>query len=133
MVGAILGLEEEMWSWRADTLQSDEMDRGRAALRTMVSELGAVAEAGTRDPATVVGPFVDLALALRADARTGGRYADADAVRDRLVALGVEVRDTSDGRLVGPLRPGFPALSDARRSRPAQGGSRDGPDNLRLP
>jgi cyanophycinase-like exopeptidase len=97
MVGAILGLEEEMWSWRADTLQSDEMDRGRAALRTMVSELGAVAEAGTRDPATVVGPFVDLALALRADARTGGRYADADAVRDRLVALGVEVRDTSDG------------------------------------
>ena len=28
MVGAILGLEEEMWSWRADTLQSDEMDRG---------------------------------------------------------------------------------------------------------
>jgi cyanophycinase-like exopeptidase len=97
MVAAILALEDEMWSWRADTQQSDEMDRGRAALRTMVSELGQIAEGGTRDPATVVGPFVDLALALRTEARTGGRYADADAVRDRLIALGVEVRDTADG------------------------------------
>jgi hypothetical protein len=97
MVAAILALEDEMWSWRADTQQSDEMDRGRAALRTMVSELGQIAEGGTRDPATVVGPFVDLALALRTEARTGGRYADADAVRDRLTALGVEVRDTADG------------------------------------
>jgi hypothetical protein len=97
MVGAILALEDEMWSWRADTLQSDEMDRGRAALRTMVNELGRVAESGTRDPATALGPFVDLALALRAEARAGGRYADADAVRDRLLALGVEVHDTPDG------------------------------------
>jgi hypothetical protein len=97
MVAAILALEDEMWSWRADTLQSDEMDRGRAALRTMVAELGRVAESGTRNPATLIGPFVDLALALRAEARTGGRYADADAVRDRLLALGVEVHDTADG------------------------------------
>jgi len=105
MVGAILALEDEMWSWRADTLQSDEMDRGRAALRSMVSDLGQVAESGTRDPATVVGPFVDLALALRAEARSGGRYADADAVRDRLLALGVVVHDTAGGvswELSGP-------------------------------
>jgi hypothetical protein len=97
MVAAILALEDEMWSWRADTLQSDEMDRGRAALRSMVNELGTVAESGTRDPATVVGPFVELALDLRSEARTAGRYADADAVRDRLLALGIEVHDTPDG------------------------------------
>jgi hypothetical protein len=105
MVAAILALEDEMWSWRADTQQSDEMDRGRAALRTMVSELGQVAEPGTRDPATVIGPFVDLALAIRAEARADGRYADADTVRDRLLALGVEVHDTPDGvswELSGP-------------------------------
>jgi hypothetical protein len=97
MVSAILALEDEMWSWRAATLQSDEMDRGRAALRSMVSELGTVAEVGTRDPATLVGPFVELALDLRSEARTAGRYADADAVRDRLLALGIEVHDTPDG------------------------------------
>ena len=97
MTVAVLALEDAMWSGRADTLQSDEMDRGRAALRAMMSELGKVAEAGTRPRATVVGPFVDLALALRAEARAGGRYDDADAVRDRLLALGVEVHDTADG------------------------------------
>ena len=97
MTGAVLGLEDELWSWRADTLQSDEMDRGRAALRAMVSELGLVAEAGTRPLASVVGPFVDLALTLRAEARAGRRYDDADAVRDRLLALGVEIHDTADG------------------------------------
>jgi hypothetical protein len=97
MVNAVLALEEEMWSWRADTLQSDEMARGRAALRTMVAELGRLAESGTRDPSTLIGPFVDLALVLRTEARSGGRYADADAVRDRLLALGIEVRDTADG------------------------------------
>ncbi len=97
MVAAVLALEEEMWAWRADTLQSDEMDRGRAALRAMVGELGRVALSGTRDPAELVGPYVELALVLRDQARRERRFADADAVRDRLVALGVAIHDTPDG------------------------------------
>ncbi|MHB8681393.1 MAG: CysS/YqeB C-terminal domain-containing protein [Acidimicrobiales bacterium] len=97
MAAAALGLEEEMWAWRADTLQSDEVDRGRAALRAMVGELGALAVEGARDPAELYGPFVDLALSLREAARQERRFADADAVRDRLTALGIEVRDTAEG------------------------------------
>jgi len=97
MVGAVLALDDELWSWTADTLQSDEMDRGRASLRAMVAELGRVAELGTRDPATVVGPFVDLAITVRDAARRDRRFADADAVRDRLLALGVEVHDAPEG------------------------------------
>jgi len=97
MVRAVLALDDELWAWSADTLQSDALDRGRASLRTMVAELGTVAERGTRDPATVVGPFVDLALSLREAARSERRFAEADAVRDGLVALGVEVRDTPGG------------------------------------
>ncbi|MHB8594149.1 MAG: hypothetical protein ACYDB3_07420, partial [Acidimicrobiales bacterium] len=64
MVAATLALEEELWAWRADTLQSDEADRGRAAVRAMVAELGALAEHGARDPAELLGPYVDLALEL---------------------------------------------------------------------
>ena len=97
MAAAALGLEEDLWAWRADTLQSDEADRGRAALRTMVAELGALAQHGARDPAEVFGPFVDLALELRDAARRDRRYGEADTVRDRLVALGVEVHDTPSG------------------------------------
>ncbi len=97
MVRAILDLEQDLWSWRADTLQSDEMDRGRASLRSMISELGRLTEVGTRDPAELIGPYVDLAIAIRDAARGERRFADADEVRERLSALGVEIHDSPDG------------------------------------
>lgn len=97
MVAAVLALEEEMWAWRADTLQSDEMDRGRASLRAMIGELGQLSEIGTRDPAELIGPYVEIALELRDSARGERRFAEADSVRDRLASLGVEIHDTPDG------------------------------------
>lgn len=97
MVATVIALDEELWSWQADTLQSDEMDRGHAALRGMVAELGRLAALGARDPATVVGPFVDVALAVRDEARRARRFAQADEIRTRLAALGVEVHDAPDG------------------------------------
>jgi hypothetical protein len=97
MARAVLALDDELWAWSADTLQSDALDRGRASLRAMVTELGQLAEVGTRDPGALIAPFVELALSLRASARSQRRYEDADAVRDRLATLGVEVRDTGDG------------------------------------
>lgn len=97
MVSAALALEEELWAWRADTLQSDEMDRGRASLRAMIGELGQLSEIGTRNPAELIGPYVDVALSLRDSARRERRFAEADSVRDRLESLGVEIHDTPDG------------------------------------
>jgi hypothetical protein len=97
MVEALLALDDELWAWSADTLQSDALDRGRASLRAMVAELGELASLGARDPAGVVGPYVELALTLRDAARRNRRFADADAVRDGLIALGVEINDTPDG------------------------------------
>ena len=96
-VRAILELDDALLAWAADTNQSDEHDRGHAALRRMIVELGRLAVAGTRDPREVVGPFVDALLAERAAARTDRRFADADRLRDGLIALGVEVRDGSHG------------------------------------
>jgi len=95
-VTAVLELEGELAGWSHDTLQSDEMDRGRAALRSMVVRLGQLAEAGARDPRAVLGPFVAALLDLRAAARAAGRWAEADAARDRLAALGVEVHDLGE-------------------------------------
>jgi hypothetical protein len=118
MVRAALGLEEELWAWRADTLQSDEADRGRAALRAMVAELGEVAERGTRHPSEVFGPFVDLALELRERARQQGRYDESDTVRRRLGELGVEVHDTAEG-------PTWEAESDGDGAT-GEGGAADG-------
>ncbi len=97
MVEAVVALDDELWAWSADTLQSDALDRGRASLRAMVAGLGELAALGARDPAGVVAPFVELALSLRDSARAERRFGDADAVRDGLVALGVEINDTPDG------------------------------------
>jgi hypothetical protein len=96
-VSALLTLEAAIRAWSADTLQSDERDRAVAALRSMISRLGEIAVVGLRDPRGVVGPFVDGLLAMRAVARAEKRYDLSDLVRDRLLAAGVEVRDTKDG------------------------------------
>lgn len=96
-VRALLELEDTIRAWSADTLQSDELDRARGALRSMIVRLGELAEAGARDPAELLGPFVDALLEARDAARGAGRYTEADAIRDRITHLGIEVHDTETG------------------------------------
>lgn len=95
-VTAILELEEAIAAWATDMLESDDADRARRALRAMVVELGELAREGARDPREVLGPYLDLLLAVRTEARAAGRYDEADRLRDRLTALGVEIRDGRD-------------------------------------
>ena len=96
-IDAVLSLESEIRAWSADTLQSDGRDRAVATLRAMISRLGEIAVGGLRDPRSVVAPFVEGLLALRKIARDEKRFDLSDVVRDRLLAAGVEVRDTKDG------------------------------------
>ena len=103
-VRAVLSLEEELDAWSADTLQSDEPARARAALRSMIARLGPAPRTVRGDAALVAGSLVELLLGVRARARTDGRWEDADAVRRGLAELGVEVQDTAQGttwRLLG--------------------------------
>ncbi len=92
-----LELDDLLHDWSRDTTQSDLLDRGRAGLRAMIVRLGEAAEAGVRDPRVVVGPFVEALLDARRQARADGRWADADNLRNQVVAAGVEVRDTAAG------------------------------------
>jgi len=94
---AVLELEQAITEWTADTLQSDDGDHARRTLRGMVLELAGAARDGLADPAARVAPLVDALLERRAAARSAGDYATADAVRDRLAAAGVEVRDGPSG------------------------------------
>ena len=104
-VRAVLELDDTLVAWAGDTTQSDAGDRGRALLRRMVARLGELARTGAHDPRQVVGGFVDALLDARSTAREGHRYDEADRLRDRLLALGVEVRDTPTGT-VWDLKPG---------------------------
>jgi len=96
-VSSILELEQALLDWAADTLTSDEGDHARATLRAMVVRLGELATMGARDPRSVIGPYVEVALDLRRRARDSKDFATSDRVRDQLATAGVEVRDTPDG------------------------------------
>jgi hypothetical protein len=96
-VAAVLGLEQAIAAWQADTLQSDDADEARRVLRALVVRLGELAERGAADPAQAVGPFVDALIDVRRAARDAKDFATSDLVRDRLTAAGIEVRDTADG------------------------------------
>jgi hypothetical protein len=96
-VAVVLELDATLLDWSRDSLQSDELDRGRAVFRAMVVRLGEVARTGARDPAEVVAPFVDAVVDARTRARAVRDWATADALRDRLAEAGVELRDGGDG------------------------------------
>jgi cyanophycinase-like exopeptidase len=96
-VRAALDLESAIRSWSADTLQGDGIDRARATLRSMISQLGDAAVQGVQDPRSVVGPYIEAMLAVRATVRAEKRYDLSDVIRDAFAALNVEVRDTPDG------------------------------------
>jgi cyanophycinase-like exopeptidase len=96
-VRAILALDETIQAWAGDTDQSDALATARSTLRGAIVCLGEMAVEGSRDPAELIGPFVDALLAERVRARSAREWAAADAIRDRLLAAGVELHDTPDG------------------------------------
>lgn len=92
-----LGVEEDIRAWSMDTLEGDDIDAARAILRAMIVALAGVARTGLVDERDVIGPFIDIALDARQRARAAKDFAASDAVRDALIAQGIEVRDTPDG------------------------------------
>lgn len=94
---AVLDLEQTVRAWAADTHTGDHLDRAVEELRSLITRIGQLAGSGMVDPAEVVGPFVEVLLDERAAARESGAYDAADRIRDGLVALDVELRDSPDG------------------------------------
>jgi cysteinyl-tRNA synthetase len=94
---AILALDRTILDWSADSLQTDDPDRARAVLHSLVHRLGEVASVGLRDPREPLAPLVERLIALRAELRAERAFALADRVRDRLVAAGIELHDTPEG------------------------------------
>jgi hypothetical protein len=78
-----------------------ELDRtaASAAERDRVRSYLARCIAAIQEPVDVtktITPYVELLLGLRSHARADKRWADSDAIRDGLLAVGVEVRDSAD-------------------------------------
>ncbi len=94
---AILNLDRAIAEWAADTLQTDEPDRARAILYSLVQRLGEAAAGGLRDPRELLAPLVESLITLRGELRAARAFELADRVRDRLIAARIELRDTPAG------------------------------------
>lgn len=68
-----------------------------SASRSEIVQLGEIAERALRDRVAMVGPLVETLIELRQRARASGDWPTADAIRARMVELGIEVRDVGDG------------------------------------
>ena len=90
-VAAVLALEAAIHEWATDTDEDDGVEQARAVLRSLIVRLGGQPLDG------VPAGLVDGLLAVRRELRTAGSYGSADAIRDTLVAAGIDVRDTGDG------------------------------------
>ena len=69
----------------------------RAEVIRQVAALAGIAQAGFHEHRQLVAPHVEALLDLRRRAREERRFADADAIRDALLAAGIEVRDGAEG------------------------------------
>jgi peptidase E len=81
-------------------LNLDELDRDtetRAAVHSLVTRLGHIAASPKVDIMSVVGPYIEALLQARQAARAGGRWDDADAIRDQLMEMKVTIKDSKDG------------------------------------
>jgi cyanophycinase-like exopeptidase len=96
-VAALLAIDTQRHDWAADTLDSDEQEQARVALRQYMVRLGELARDGAADPRERLAPLVERVLALRRQLRSEGDFKMSDRLRDLLVDAGVEVRDTRDG------------------------------------
>ncbi len=96
-VRTILDLDASLLAWSRDTEESNALDDARAAFRAMIARLGEQVGSAVMDPQTLVAPFVDALLDLRARARAASDWVSADVIRDRLIAAGIELHDGSDG------------------------------------
>jgi hypothetical protein len=97
VVRGLLSIEALLEEWKGDTSTTDERDRTRQRFNELIVSLGELAVVGTRDPNELVGPIVEVALAARVEARARKDFAQSDAIRDSLIAAGIDVRDTPTG------------------------------------
>jgi cysteinyl-tRNA synthetase len=79
-------------------------DDDRRSLHRMVGRL-AQASVALAERAELVGPLTDTLVEIRRAARTGRDWEVADSIRDRLLALGLELQD-SDAATTWSLRKG---------------------------
>lgn len=95
-LACLLEMEQTLNDWSSDT-DHESLAQARAMFRGLIVEFGESAQNGLVDPQERFAPFVEALLDLRRQARESRNWPMADQLRDKLIALGIEVHDTHQG------------------------------------
>jgi len=79
-------------------IDREDRDQLRAVFNAMVHEvLGLEVQLPDREESNVLGGVMELLIQLRNDARADKDFTTSDKIRDRLIALGIQLKDNKDG------------------------------------
>jgi cysteinyl-tRNA synthetase len=79
-------------------MTASDIDRCRQFYHTAVREiLGLNPEEQASGDSGLTGELIELLLRMRKEARSNKNFELADKIRDEMIRLGVEVKDTRDG------------------------------------
>lgn len=81
-------------------LELDDLDRDletRAIVHSLITRLGQLAASPKVDIQDVISPYIEMLLQARQAARAGGRWDEADDIRNQLTSLRVVINDSKDG------------------------------------
>jgi len=98
-VAALLELDDAIAARIRAGEDSPDLDNADATFRALIARLGEHTGGPAGDPRQTIAPLIDALVEVRSKARDAGDWAAADAIRDRLLAVGIELHDGPDGTI----------------------------------
>ncbi len=95
-VRVVLSLEDHLARAGASISETDRT-MARSCLRSMIHRSAEMAGRATVDVSSEAAPFIEILMKCRTRARELRRWEEADAIRNELLALGIEVQDDIQG------------------------------------
>ena len=94
---ALLEFDRTIWQAQADLENEEFVAQARDTLRDLIVLFGTALDASPRDAAECLSPLVTGLLELRRKFRMNRQWAEADAIRDVLHQVKIEVEDNKEG------------------------------------
>jgi cysteinyl-tRNA synthetase len=79
------------------SISAADLETLRATVKRIVTDTLGLRDEKAADSNDMVSPLVEMLLEMRTQAKANKDWATSDAIRDRMTAIGIRVKDRKDG------------------------------------